>query len=90
MTHDVLTILNKLPEICASVNAVDGSPIFIRRGVMGYWKAPLAIDVDAFNAERGITPEQREAMEVGSMFGWEVPGADPDRAAGIHRRSHAA
>ena len=29
------------------------------------------------NRELGITPAQTEAMKVGSMFGWDVPGADP-------------
>ena len=27
--------------------------------------------------KRGARPVQRQAMEVGSMCGWDVPGADP-------------
>ena len=74
----VLDNLNKLPELCASINPTDGTPIMIRRGVSGYYPAPRTLDVDGYNARRGITAAQREAMEIGSMFGWEVPGADPD------------
>jgi hypothetical protein len=34
---------------------------------------------DILNREiYGVTPNQRAAMEMGSMFGWESPGADPD------------
>ncbi|MBQ7300964.1 MAG: hypothetical protein IJW77_14110, partial [Clostridia bacterium] len=29
------------------------------------------------NRELGVTRPQMEAMKVGSMFGWDVPGADP-------------
>ena len=25
-----------------------------------------------------MTPAQEEAMKIGSMCGWDVPGADPD------------
>ena len=75
---DVLKTLEKLPEMCAAAHW-DGSPIIIKRGVMGYYPAPPSLDVERYNARHGVTAAQREAMEVGSMFGWEVPGADPDR-----------
>ena len=32
---------------------------------------------DELNENLGVTPIQRQAMEVGSMVGWDVPGADP-------------
>ena len=74
----VLDNLHKLPEICASVSLINHSPIIIRRGVMGYYPAPPKLNVDRFNIRHNVTTAQREAMEIGSMFGWEVPGADPD------------
>jgi hypothetical protein len=75
---NVLKTLEKLPEICASRNLTDDMPIMIRRGVRGYYPAPPSLDVAGFNARHNITEKQRTAMEIGSMFGWEVPGADPD------------
>lgn len=82
MAHDVMATLAKLPEMCASRDLADGSPIILKRGVQGYWPAPRSnFDVDGFNARHGVTAAQREAMEIGSMFGWDVPGADPDNHA---------
>jgi hypothetical protein len=34
--------------------------------------------VDILNLNLKISPAVRRSMEMGSMFGWEVPGADPD------------
>ncbi len=77
--NDVLETLKKLPRMCAANNPADDSPILIKRGVKGYWPAPRpGFDVDAFNARHGVTVQQREAMLAGSMFGWELPVADPD------------
>ena len=32
---------------------------------------------DELNEKLGVSPIQRQAMEVGSMAGWDVPGAEP-------------
>lgn len=74
---DVLTILQKLPEVCVTLDAVTGETILIKRGVSGYYPLP-GRDADAFNKRHGVTKAQVMAMEIGSMFGWDVPGADPD------------
>lgn len=75
---DVLATLAKLPAMCASRDLATDAPILIKRGAMGYWPCPPSFDVDAFNVRHDVTPAQREAMECGSMFGWDTPGADPD------------
>jgi hypothetical protein len=74
----VLTTLQKLPDLCAATLPGTGQPILIKAGEMGYYPAPPQLEVQRFNQVRGITPEQAEAMLYGSMFGWEVPAADPD------------
>jgi hypothetical protein len=76
---DVLATLQKLPPICASRHPSDhNQAIMIRRGIAGYYLASANFDVDGFNIRHGITAAQIEAMEIGSMFGWDVPGANPD------------
>jgi hypothetical protein len=65
-------IKHQLPEFCAATNPSTGEPILIKRGERGYW--PWYGDPDAFNTKRGISKGQCEAMLVGSMFGWNVPG----------------
>lgn len=76
MPWDVLDTLQKLPPMCAARHPSDNSVILIKRGVMGYWKAPAGIDPDLYNERRGITAAQVEAMQIGSMFGWDVPGVE--------------
>lgn len=69
--------MTKLPAFCATRLPSTGEPILIKAGVEGYWPAP-DINPELLNATFGITEAQRKAMEVGSMFGWDAKGADPD------------
>jgi hypothetical protein len=71
----------KLPEQCAATNPATGSSVLIKRGEAGYYSYP-GLDVNGFNQRAGVTAPQVEAMICGSMFGWDVPGANPDRCDG--------
>lgn len=74
-----------LPELCFSVLPSTGQLVCIKRGESGYypsdWDAgdrEKNMELADYNNERlGVTPEQRQAMECGSMHGWTTPGADP-------------
>lgn len=74
-----------LPERCYSLLPGSKDVIIIRRNEMGYYKTdiPTASKEDAraivnlYNARLGVSKAQEEAMKTGSMFGWDVPGADP-------------
>lgn len=77
----------KLPEYCYGVNLTSKTVIIIKRGESGYYKtnmAPFATIeeaqsiADEYNDRLGVTKDQASAMSVGSMFGWDVPGANPD------------
>jgi hypothetical protein len=75
--------INKLPEFCYGVLPTTDEVILIKRGEKGYYPyldgAVKGKDVaKELNNRIGVTPAQAEAMMVGSMFGWDVPGADPD------------
>ena len=76
--NDVLKTLEKLPAMCATLEPATGKPILLKRGVNGYWPLQDGFDVVGFNLRHDVTLEQVKAMECGSMFGWDVPGADPD------------
>ena len=78
--------MNKLPETCLSVLSGSGELIVIKRGESGYyhsdWNTSDPVKnreiADLHNQKRSITHAQEQAMVVGSMAGWDVPGADPD------------
>ena len=68
----------ELPRECAI--EVNGKFAIIRRGESGY--APgdaMLIPPDEYNKRIGVTKAQQSAMVAGSMFGWHLPCADPNR-----------
>lgn len=79
-----------LPELCFSTLHTTGDLICIKRGETGYYPSKWDTGdkernvelADELNENLGVTPIQRQAMEVGSMAGWDVPGADPKRYEG--------
>lgn len=74
-----------LPDACLTLMPSDGSLIYIGRGESGYhtsnWDTGDPREnreiADFYNEKRGITPAQEKAMLNGSLFGWNVPAADP-------------
>jgi hypothetical protein len=83
--HDVLDTLKKLPSMCAATDP-QGAPVLLKRGVAGYWPLRPGFDVDGFNQRHGVTSRQVQAMEIGSIFGWDAPGADPDHDINNHSK----
>ena len=51
--------------------------VAVKRGVPGCYAVETEATADELNAERGVTPAQREAMRFGSMFGWGSRLATP-------------
>ena len=80
-------IFARLPELCYSVLNTTNEIIIVKRGETGYYRTDYAPAKDRKAAEEwcdllnerlGVTKSQRKGMEVGSMFGFDVPGINPD------------
>ena len=52
------------------------NPMDLRYRITGDKEGNVEL-ADELNEDLGVTPIQRQAMEIGSMAGWDVPGADP-------------
>ena len=74
-----------LPKLCFSTLPGTGELICIRRGESGYYPSDWSTDdrqknkelADYNNQRLGVTAAQRQAMECGSMHGFDCPGANP-------------
>lgn len=62
----------------SATHNVTGETILIKRGENGYYQTADQRPADDLNAKIGVTKNEAEAMFVGSMFGWNVPGARPE------------
>jgi hypothetical protein len=72
-----------LPKVAFIDNSHDKSPgvapiIAVKRGEMGYYPIWTHCTVDELNESNGVTKAQCQAMHIGSMVGWHVPGSYPD------------
>lgn len=54
----------------------------IKRGESGFQAITTTSSAAALNNALGVTQAQAEAMFIGSMFGWDVEGAHPDKHIG--------
>ena len=80
----IIPLRNSLPEKSFAHLESTGAIVVILKGEKGYVPTanyPVDCDpkesVDALNQAIGVTKAQAAAMVAGSMFGWQVPGADP-------------
>ena len=85
--HDgqVIPMRSTLPDKCYNVLSGSDEIIIIKKGESGYYRTDkyghdraeaLAI-VDECNEIGGVSKAQAAAMLAGSMFGWDIPAADP-------------
>ena len=83
--HTCEPIRDNLPEQCYSVLSGSDKIIIIKRGEKGYFKTDIPVTdkdearniVNEYNTKLGVSKAQEEAMKAGSMFGFQVPAADP-------------
>lgn len=83
MVDRVINLLNvqaltKLPWVCANWHPVTREPVLHVRGEDGFIPAKdIIANPHLFNKALGIDAYQATAMEAGAMFGWAIPGCDP-------------
>lgn len=81
----IIPLRSSLPEQCYSTLKSTGELILIRKGEEGYFhtdfqmgtKEENAAAAEKYNQKLNVSKAQAAAMSAGSMFGWDVPAADP-------------
>lgn len=83
--NTVVPLRSSLPEQCYSNLLDTGMVVILKRGETGYYKTDIPFKdkesakalVREYNDKLGVSKAQEAAMQTGSMFGFQVPGADP-------------
>lgn len=86
-----------LPDQCYALLPSTGQLIRLVKGLAGYYPATEIVLKGATPAEaartlneaKGITQRQVAAMIAGSLFGWDVPAADPDNPVHLGANPYA-
>ena len=81
----VIPLRSDLPDCCYSVNKVTGEIIILKKGEPGFYKTDIPSKgrdesrelADHQNEILGVTKAQAAAMYMGSLCGFDTPGADP-------------
>jgi hypothetical protein len=71
----------KLPQMCYSTLPSSGDIIIIKKGEHGYHETDLDskfTNAELLNEKLSVNKQQAEAMLIGSLFGWDVPLANPN------------
>ena len=81
-----------LPPLCYARHPETGATVLIVRGEDGHHPIQTFLTPGQLNAALAEPPTaaQIQAMLVGSMFGWQVPGADPACQAAARADAHLA
>ena len=83
--NTVIPLRSSLPDHCYTVHVETGEMIIVKKGETGYYPSDLdskdatfsRMIVEENNKKLGVSKTQEECMAAGSLFGWDVPGADP-------------
>ena len=84
--NTVIPKASVLPSTCFAQLPSSGEIILLTKGEQGYQQTEDYPDsdymknksiVEKLNRDSGVTKAQAAAMLAGSMFGWDVPAADP-------------
>ena len=84
---EVFNLMDGLPSWCFAKRYDNKTLVIVTHRVSGFYPLPCHIDSDSlneYNEAIGVTKRQAQCMQIGSMFGWDVPGADLEHA--IHTR----
>lgn len=75
-----------LPPLCYARQPSTGATVLIIRGEPGYHPVETSLTPEQLNSALAVPPTgaQVEALLIGSLFGWNAPGADPAHHAATH------